>query len=77
MAAAVESWKRSSKYSYDLHQSQGCAYTIVGMGTDTGRYYARDAKREFRRRRLQALAYVGLAALAAVTVVVVVLALQR
>jgi hypothetical protein len=47
------------------------------MGTETGRYYARDRKREFRRRRLQTLAYVGLAALAAVTIVVVVLALRR
>ena len=42
-----------------------------------GKSYARDAKREFRRRRLQMLAYVGLAVLAVATIVVVVLALQR
>ncbi len=42
-----------------------------------GRYYARDTKRESRRRHFQALAYLGLAALAVVTAAVVVLALQR
>jgi hypothetical protein len=47
------------------------------MGTDAGRYYARDAKRELRRRRLQVLAYVGLALLAAATAVVVGMALVR
>lgn len=47
------------------------------MGANMGGYYAKDSKREFRRRRLQALAYVGLAVLAIATVVVVVLALQR
>lgn len=47
------------------------------MGTYTDRFYVRDTKRELRRRRLQMLAYVGLAALAAVTMAVVVMALQR
>jgi hypothetical protein len=47
------------------------------MGTRASGYYARDAKREFRRRRLQMLAYVGLALLAAGTAVVVVMALAR
>jgi hypothetical protein len=42
-----------------------------------GGYYARDAKREFRNRRLRALAYVGLALLAAATAVVVGMALGR
>ncbi|WP_427129509.1 hypothetical protein [Pseudarthrobacter sp. S9] len=46
------------------------------MGTNMGGYHSRDAKREFRRRRLKVLAYVGLAALAAATAVVVVLALK-
>jgi hypothetical protein len=54
-----------------------CADTILGMGTDAGRFYARDAKRELRRRRLQVLAYVGLALLAAATAVVVAMALMR
>jgi hypothetical protein len=54
-----------------------CAYTIFGMGTNKGEYYARDAKRDFRRQRLQMLAYVGLALLAAATAVVVVTALGR
>jgi hypothetical protein len=39
--------------------------------------YMRDAKRELRRRRLQTLAYIGLALLAVVTAVVVVMALTR
>jgi hypothetical protein len=39
--------------------------------------YVRDAKRELRRRRRQTLAYIGLALLAAVTAVVVVMALMR
>jgi hypothetical protein len=39
--------------------------------------YVRDAKRELRRRRRQTLAYIGLALLAAVTAVVVVIALTR
>jgi hypothetical protein len=47
------------------------------MGTDMGGHYARDAKREFRRRRLRVLAYIGLALLAAATAVVVVMALAR
>jgi hypothetical protein len=42
-----------------------------------GEYYAREAKRDLRRRRLQMLAYVGLALLAAATAVVVVTALGR
>jgi hypothetical protein len=42
-----------------------------------GGYYARHAQREFRRRRLRVLAYVGLALLATVTAVVVMMALQR
>ena len=42
-----------------------------------GGYYAGDTKREFRRRRLKAVSYAGLAVLAVVTVAVVVLALQR
>jgi hypothetical protein len=54
-----------------------CAYTIFGMGTNVGGYYARDAKREFRRRRLRVLAYVGLTLLAIATAVVVVMALAR
>lgn len=40
-------------------------------------HYVPYVKRELRRRRLYALAYVGLALLAAVTAVVVVIALQR
>ncbi|MCI9872645.1 hypothetical protein [Arthrobacter humicola] len=47
------------------------------MGTNRGRYYAKDSRLEFRRRRLQALAYVGLGFLAIATAMVVVLALQR
>jgi hypothetical protein len=54
-----------------------CADTILGMGTDVGGYYARDAKREFRRRRFQVLAYLGLVLLAAATAVVVAMALVR
>jgi hypothetical protein len=54
-----------------------CAYTIFDMGANMGEYYARDAKRDFRRRRLQMLAYVGLALLAAATAVVVAVALGR
>jgi hypothetical protein len=42
-----------------------------------GAYYARDAKRDFRRRRLQVLAYVGLTLLATATAVVVGMALSR
>jgi hypothetical protein len=41
------------------------------------KYYARDARREFRRRRLRVLAYVGLALLGAATAVIVVMALAR
>lgn len=40
-------------------------------------HYEPYVKRELRRRRLHAMAYVGLALLAAVTAVVVVMALQR
>jgi hypothetical protein len=50
---------------------------IFGMGKSIGGYYARDAKREIRRRRIQVLAYVGLSLLAIVTAVVVVMALAR
>jgi hypothetical protein len=39
--------------------------------------YMRDAKRVHRRRRLQVLAYIGLGMLAAVTAVVVFMALAR
>jgi hypothetical protein len=42
-----------------------------------GGYYARDAKRNFRRRRLQVLTGVGLALLATATAVVVGMALLR
>jgi hypothetical protein len=42
-----------------------------------GGYYARDAKREFRRRRVRVLGYVGLALLASATAIVVVAALGR
>lgn len=38
---------------------------------------ARESKREILKQRLQVLAYVGLAILAAATVVVVVIALRR
>jgi hypothetical protein len=54
-----------------------CAYTIFGMGENMAGYYARDAKREVRRRRRRVLAYVGLALLAAATAVVVAMALVR
>jgi hypothetical protein len=54
-----------------------CAYTIFGMGTNMAGHYARDAKREVRRRRRRVLAYVGLALLAAATAVVVAMALVR
>jgi hypothetical protein len=47
------------------------------MGTNMGGGYARDAKRESRRRRLRVLAYLGLALLATTTAVVVVTALGR
>jgi hypothetical protein len=47
------------------------------MGTHVGEYYARDAKRELRRRRLRVLAYMGLALLAAATAIVVAMALLR
>jgi hypothetical protein len=40
-------------------------------------YYARDAKREVRRRRVRILAYVGLALLATATAFVVGMALAR
>jgi uncharacterized membrane protein YidH (DUF202 family) len=53
------------------------AITIVAMGADAGRHYARIVKREFRRPRPEMLAYVALAALAVATLAVVVLALQR
>ncbi|WP_175460436.1 hypothetical protein [Arthrobacter sp. ok909] len=43
----------------------------------TGGYYAKDSKREIRRRQLRALAYVGLGVLAIATAVVVVWALRR
>jgi hypothetical protein len=43
----------------------------------SGQYYERYAKRDRRRRQLQVLAYVGLSLLAAVTAVVVVMALAR
>jgi hypothetical protein len=54
-----------------------CAYTIFGMGTNMGGYYAREAKREVRRRRRKVLAYVGLALLATATAFVVGMALAR
>ncbi|MFB9714354.1 hypothetical protein [Arthrobacter methylotrophus] len=38
---------------------------------------ARDARRELRRRRRQRLSYIGLAVLAAATILVVAVALQR
>jgi hypothetical protein len=47
------------------------------MGTNMGGYYARDAKREFQRRRLRVLAYLGLALLASATAFVVGMALAR
>jgi hypothetical protein len=47
------------------------------MGTHAGGYYARDARREFRRRRLRVLAYVGLVLLAVAAAVVVAMALLR
>jgi hypothetical protein len=47
------------------------------MGTNVGGYYARDAKREIRRRRLRVLAYVGLTLLAIATAFVVGMALAR
>jgi hypothetical protein len=53
------------------------ADTIFGMGTNIGGYYARDTKREFRRRRVRILAYVGLALLATATAFVVGMALAR
>jgi hypothetical protein len=53
------------------------ANTIFGMGTNIGGYYARDTKREFRRRRVRILAYVALALLATATAFVVGMALAR
>ncbi|WP_217496163.1 hypothetical protein [Arthrobacter sp. 24S4-2] len=47
------------------------------MGNYTRGLTARDSKRELRRQRLRLLAYAGLAALAAATAVVVILALGR
>jgi hypothetical protein len=47
------------------------------MGTNMGGYYARDAKRDVRKRRLQILAYAGLALLAGATAIVVGMALAR
>lgn len=49
----------------------------MGMGTEMGGYHASYAKREFRRRRLRVLAYVGLVFLVAATAFVVGLALGR
>jgi hypothetical protein len=68
---------RIQKYSFDLFLMHSCAYTIFCMGTSMGGYYAKDAKREFRRRRLRVLVYVGLSLLASVTAFVVGIALGR
>jgi hypothetical protein len=46
------------------------------MGRRAGGYYAKGSRLEFRRRRLQTLAHVGLGVLAITTVMVVVMALQ-
>lgn len=54
-----------------------CAGTITGMGNYARGLTARDSRRELRKRRLRVLAYVGLAALAAATAVVMVMALGR
>jgi hypothetical protein len=50
---------------------------MFGMGTNVGGFYAMDAKREIRRRRLRILAYVGLTVLAIATAFVVGMALAR
>ncbi len=47
------------------------------MGNYGGTQYARDSRRELRRRRMQVISYVLLAVLAAATVGVVLLALER
>ncbi|MEK0153937.1 hypothetical protein [Arthrobacter oryzae] len=47
------------------------------MGKYTRGLTARDSRRELRGRRLRLLAHVGLAALAAATAVVVIMALGR
>ncbi|MDR7160124.1 hypothetical protein [Arthrobacter sp. BE255] len=47
------------------------------MGNFGGTQYARDSRRELRRRRIQWMSYVLFGALAAATVGVVVLALTR
>ena len=61
----------------DLVSLKHCARTISGMGNYESGLTARDSRRELRRQRIRLLAYVGLAALAAATAVVVVLALGR
>jgi hypothetical protein len=47
------------------------------MGSFGGTQYARDSRREVRRRRMRVISYVLLGALAAATVGVVLLALQH
>ncbi len=47
------------------------------MGNFGGTQYARDSRRELRRRRMQVISYVLLAMLAAATFGVVLLALER
>ena len=47
------------------------------MANPGGTQYARDSRRELRRRRMQVISYFLLAVLAAATVGVVLLALER
>lgn len=51
--------------------------TITAMGNYAGSQVARESHRELRRRRLRIVAYMGLAVLAVVTALVVVMALRR
>lgn len=47
------------------------------MGNYSGGHITRESRREYRKRALRVLAYIGLGALAVVTAVVVVMALRR
>jgi hypothetical protein len=75
---ADERFKDAGRHeSLDLILFQVCVCTITAMRKYSGSQLARESRRELRRRRLQVVLYLGLAVLAAATVVVVVFALQH